>query len=117
MRIEIHKDELLPGFQAQRHHAHGGAIEELDTVNIRRADEAAIERIGPAVIPAAQDIFAAAALRDGSGAMPADIAEGAQRILLIADDYDGLAGDLSGEKGFRIGDGALSAVEVAAGLA
>ena len=60
-QIEIHKDELFPGFAAQRHHAHGAAVEKFDAFNVGRADQAAIERVGPAVILATQDIFAAAA--------------------------------------------------------
>src|SRR5690348_2255654 len=69
VRIKINEDELLPGFAAQRNHAHGRTIEELDAVNIRCADEAAVESVGPAVIGAAENISRAAALRDGAGAM------------------------------------------------
>ena len=36
-----------------------------------------VERVGPTVVAAAKNIFAAAALRDGAGAMAADVAEGA----------------------------------------
>ena len=100
--------------QAQRHHAHGAAVEELDAFDVGRADQAAIECVRPAVIVAAQNIFAAAALRDGAGAVAADVAEGAERALLVANDDDRFADDVGGEKSFGIGDGALCAVHFAA---
>jgi hypothetical protein len=69
------------------------------------------------VILAAQDIFAAAAESDGPGAMAANVAEGAQLTLFVANDDDRFAGDLGGEKAFGIGNGALYAVYFSAGLA
>jgi len=87
---------------------HGAAVEELDALDVWRADEAAIQRVGPAVILAAQNIFAAAAERDRPGAMAANVAKSAQRSLLIADDDDWLAGNVGGEKTFGVGDGCAS---------
>jgi hypothetical protein len=72
--------------------------------------------VGPAMILATQDIFAAAAESDGPGAMAANVAEGAQRAFLVANNDDGFASDIGGEKTFGIGDGALHAVYFAAGL-
>ena len=100
VRIEVDEDELLPGFQAQRKHAHGAAVEEFDAFDVRRADEAAVERVRPAMIAAAKNIFAAAALGDGAGAMAADVAESAQRALLVADDDYRFADDIDGEESF-----------------
>src|SRR5580693_6155765 len=56
VRIEIDEDKLFPGFQTQREHAHRAAIKELDAFNVWRANEAAVERVGPTVIAAAQNI-------------------------------------------------------------
>jgi len=43
--------------QRSWHHAHGAAVEELDALDVGRADETAIERVGPAVILTAQEHF------------------------------------------------------------
>src|SRR6266702_6379855 len=104
----MHEDELFPGFAAKRHHAHGAAVEKFDAVDVGRADQAAVERVGPAVILATQDVLAAATQSDRPGAMAANIAEGAQFTLLVANDDDGLAGDIGGAKAFWVGDGARS---------
>jgi hypothetical protein len=103
-KIEVDEDELFPGFAAKRDHAHRGAIEKFDALDIGRADEPAVESVSPAVIGAAKNIFRATAKCDGSGAVTADIAECAKRALLIPDDDDGLAGDIGGEKSLRVGD-------------
>jgi hypothetical protein len=42
--------------------------------------------------------------------MAANIAEGTQSTLPVADNHDGLAGDIGSEKSFRIRDGTLDAV-------
>src|SRR5208282_5775591 len=105
--IEVDEDELLPSFQPQRHHAHGAAVEELDAFDVGRADEAAIERVSPAVVAAAENIFAAAALRDRAGAVAADVAEGAQRALLVAHNDDGFTDNVGCEEGLGIRDRAF----------
>ncbi len=51
---------------------------KLDAIDFGRADQAAIERVRPAVVGALQDMLAAGTLRDGSGTVAADIAEGAK---------------------------------------
>src|SRR5215471_12455594 len=116
VKIEVYKNELAPGFAAQRHHAHGAAVEKLDAIHVRRADEAAVESVGPAVILAAQDISAAAAEGDGSSAMAADVAESPKFALLVANDDDRLADDVYSEEAFGVGDGALYSVHFAARL-
>src|SRR4029077_18537250 len=80
------------------------------------ADEFSFERVRPAVILAAHDIFAAAAEGDGPGAMAANVAERAKSSLLVADDENGLAGDFSGEISFGIGDGFHCTIYLTAGL-
>src|SRR6267378_3773345 len=75
--VEIHEDELAPSFAAERHHAHVAAVEKLDAFDVRRSNQAAVQCVGPAVILAAQNVFAAAAERDRSRAMTANVAESA----------------------------------------
>src|SRR5207302_8989857 len=116
LEIEIHENKLAPGFTAQRHHAHGTAIEEFDAIHVRSVNQAAIERVGPTVILAAQNILAAATECKGSGAMTANVAEGAQLTLLVANDDDRLAHNIHGEETFRVGNRVLGSVHVAAAL-
>jgi hypothetical protein len=63
------------------------------------------------VVAAAENIFAAAALGDGAGAMAADVAEGAERVLLVAHDDNWFADDIDGEEGFGVGHGAFCVVK------
>jgi len=99
-QIEIHEDEVFPSFAAKWNHAHGAAVEELDALDVRCADEAAVQSVGPAMILAAQNIFAAAAESDRSGTMAANVAEGAQFALPVTDDDDGFTSGIGGEKTF-----------------
>ena len=46
--------------------------------------------------------------------MAADVAEGAERALLVADDDYGFANDIDGEECFGIGDGAFCGLLFAA---
>src|SRR5437762_475568 len=116
LKIEIDENELAPGFAAQRHHAHGVAVEEFNAIDVGRPDEAAVEGVGPAVVLAAQDIFAAAAEGDGARPMAAHIAESAEFAFLVSDNDDWLAGNIHGEKTLRVGDRAPGSVYFAAGL-
>src|SRR5213082_541948 len=116
LKIEIDKNELAPSFAAQRHHAHGGAIEKLDAIDVRRTNQAAVEGVGPAVVLAAQDIFAAATERDGARAMAADIAEAAEFALLVAYNDDRLADNIHGKETLGVGDGAPGSIYFAAAL-
>ena len=69
------------------------------------------------MILATQNIFAAAAERDRPGAMAANVTEGTQRSLVVANDDDWLTSNIGGEKTFGIGDGALHPVHFSARLA
>src|SRR6266852_443567 len=69
--MEIHENELLPGFQPQRHHAHRTAIEEFHAFHVGSADKPPFQRVRPAVIPAAYDILAPTPLRIRPCAFPA----------------------------------------------
>src|SRR5207249_9850293 len=88
LQVEIHKDKLLPGLAAERHHAHGAAVKELNAFDIGCADQAAIKRVRPAVVLATEDILAAAAQGDGSGAVAANVAKRTQLYLLLTDEED-----------------------------
>src|SRR4029077_8784627 len=116
LRIEVDEDELLPGFAAQRDHTDGGAIEEFPAVDFGSTDQAAVERVGPAVIRAVQNVPATRALGDGSRAVTADIAEGAQRASLVARDDHGFAGYIECEICFRVSNRALHSLRFAAAL-
>ena len=69
------------------------------------------------MVLAAENILTAAAERDGSRAMTANVAESAKHAFFVADDDDGFAGKIGGEKAFRVGDGPLRAVQFSARLA
>src|SRR5438094_1531047 len=116
LKIEIDENELAPGFAAQRHHAHGVAVEEFNAIDVGRPDEAAVERVRPAVVLTAEHILAAATEGDGARAMAANIAEGAEFALLVADNDDRFAGNIHGEKTLGVGDRAPGSVHFAAGL-
>src|SRR5256885_3995545 len=88
LQVEIHQDKLLPGLAAERHHAHGAAVKELNAFDIGCADQTAIKRVRPAGILATEDILAAAAQGDGSGAVAANVAKSTQLSLLVTDDDD-----------------------------
>ena len=117
LQIEVHEDKLFPGFAAKRHHSHGAAVEEFNAFNVRSADQTAIESVSPAVILATQNVLAAAAKRDRTGTMAANVAESTQFPLLVANDDDGFTCDIGGEITFGVGDGAFYAVNFSAGLA
>jgi hypothetical protein len=108
--IEIHKNELLPGFAAHRNHTHGGAIEQFDAIDFGSADEAAFERVGPAMVGAIEHVSASTTLGDGARAMTTDVAESAKSARLVTDDDDGFANNVAGEVGFGIRNGAFCAV-------
>src|SRR6516164_2450139 len=108
--IEIHKNELLPGFATHRNHTHGAAIEQFDAIDFGSADEAPIERVGPSVVSAIQHASATRTLGDRTGAMPTDVAECSKNASFIADNHYGFAGNVGGEIRFRIRDGMLSAI-------
>src|SRR5439155_13182346 len=76
--VKIYEDEIAPSVEAQRKHAHGAAIEKFDALDVGRADEFSFEGVSPAMVLAAHDVLAAAAERDGTSTVAADVAEGAQ---------------------------------------
>ena len=68
------------------------------------------------MILAAHDILAATAESDRSGTVAADVAEGAEGSLLVANDEQRFSGAFGGKKRFWVGDGFLYAVDLTAGM-
>ena len=88
----VDEDEVFPGVDADRDQAILRAVEIADTVELDHAFEGAVDAVGPAVIGTAKLFGAAAGLRnDSSGVMAADIVEGAEIVVIAADDDDGFA--------------------------
>ena len=114
--VKIYEDEIAPSVEAQRKHAHGAAIEKFDALDVGRADEFSFEGVSPAMVLAAHDVLAAAAERDGTSTVAADVAEGAQSSLLVTNNQNWFTCDFGGEISFGIGDGFLRAIHFPAGL-
>ncbi len=70
----------------------------------RRPSQVAVEAIGPGVIGADDRTLVAGAFQQGRHAMQADIGEGAQLAVLVAQHHDRLAGKLVGEIVASIGE-------------
>ena len=101
----------------QRRQAVVLAAEVGDAVELRRAAQPAGEVVGPAVIAAAQPRRGPFRRRhQRRGTMPADVVEGPQDALGIADDKNRFAGDVGGEKRAGLGDG-TAAADVLPGVA
>src|SRR5260370_1632239 len=104
--MEIHENKFFRGFTAERRHAHGAAVEKFDAFDVRRANQAAVKCVGPAMILATQDVFAATAQSDRAGAMAANVAEGTKFSPIVSNDDDWFTGYIGGEKNLLVGDGA-----------
>ena len=76
---------------------HLGRLEPLDALHLRRADQGAVECVGPAVILALERVALAAALRHRTGPMEADVVEGAQRVV-IAQHHERIVADRGSEE-------------------
>src|SRR5579863_7504206 len=113
-RVEINEDEVFPGFDAERHHAHCAAIEKLHAFDVRCPDQSTVERIGPPMVAAAQDVLAAAARRDRPRAMAAYVAKCSQPAFFVTRDDDRFACNIRREKTLGITNRALDAVDLAA---
>ncbi len=91
---QVDEDEIVPGLAADALQPHpravdAGAVMVVGTAEAGRADQAAVEPVGPGMITA--DQHRPAFLRLGHelhAAMPADIVEGVDLIVLIADEKD-----------------------------
>jgi len=111
--VEIDEDEILPGVEADGDEAVVGAIEIADAVELDHAFEGAVDAVGPAVIGAAKLFGAAVGFGDdGCGVVSTDVEEGAESMVIAADDDDGFAGDVGGEEVAFV----LELVEAADGL-
>src|ERR1700738_4011389 len=56
--VKIDEDESFPGFDAQRDHPHGAAIEKFEALHIRSPDQSPVQSVRPAMVCAPQDILA-----------------------------------------------------------
>src|SRR5262249_12142144 len=65
---------------------------------LRRLQELAVERVGPAVIAALQNGAFPLPFRHRAGAVAADVGQRAQRAVVAADDEQRLAGQRGGEE-------------------
>ena len=96
--VEVHEDEIEPGLDPElREHA-GGGIEVLHVLELRRLEEASVERIRPAVIAALQDRPLPLPFRHRPSAMAADVGHRAQHAVRPADHEQRLVRDRRGEE-------------------
>src|ERR1700682_930827 len=84
--IKIYKNKFFPGFAPQWHQTHRSAVEKFHAIHFGGSHEAPVQRVSPAMITTAMHGFAAGALGYRACAMPADVAEGAQRACFVAGD-------------------------------
>ena len=104
VRVEVDEDEAGEDLDAGRHEAELRLVEAREPAPLGHADQAAVGAVGPAVVRAADRLAAvAAALAQAGRAVAADVAEGAQLALLVADDQRGLGADLRGDEAARLG--------------
>src|SRR5271166_219835 len=99
LRIEIHKDELLPRRDLHGHQTVLGAIEVAHAFKLRSAFQRAVESVAPAVIRAAEKCGIALNFGDyRRRVMTADIVEGTKLAVGGAHDDKRLAGEVRGDK-------------------
>ena len=96
LAVEVGEDERAPRGDLHRYEMHLRGVEPLDTLHLRRADQGAVETVGPAVVAALQGVALPASLGDGAGAVQAHVVECAQRVV-IAEHDDGIVADGGGE--------------------
>ena len=90
--VEVHEDEAGERLHAHREEAERRLVEARDRARLGHADQVAVEPVGPAVVAAADRL--AALPRPGQqarAAVAADVAEGAQHAVLVAQHQHGLA--------------------------
>src|SRR5262245_21196299 len=91
--IELDEHPVFPGRGFDRRETVRRAIEVADAGEIRRPTKLPFERVGPAVIRAAQVArLAFCGGQDGGGMMAADIEEAAQNLVVASDDQKRLPG-------------------------
>ena len=91
--VQVAEDERAPRRDLHRQQVHILGTEVGRPLHLRRANQGAGERIGPAVVFALHRLPLAAAGRHRAGAVQADVVEAAQR-LPVAHDHDRLPGDV-----------------------
>jgi len=97
--VEVDEDEIFPGVDADGDEAVVSAIEIADAIELDHAFESAVDAVSPAVIGAAKLFGAAVGFGDDSGGVvSADVEEGAELVVVAADDDEGFTGDVGGEE-------------------
>src|SRR5579864_3664382 len=85
LRVEVHKDETLPGFHPDRNQTILRAIKVLHSLELRHAFERSVEAIFPTVVWTLQHHRLAAWLRHHrGGVMTAHVVESAKRAIASA---------------------------------
>ena len=102
---EVDEDEPLPDVDVDRPQGGRRAV-DLVLLDHRRGHERPVEGVAPRVVGAAQvgAHLALLVVADPGAAVPADVVEGADLLVLAADDQDALAGDLDAQPGAGLGD-------------
>src|SRR5262249_9287978 len=89
---EAHPHEPLPEVEGHRNQTEGVPVEAGHVLKPRRAQEAAIQPVGPGVIAALKRPRLAPVDRAEPGAaMPTDVEEGAERAVVTPDNENALA--------------------------
>src|SRR5579859_917476 len=102
--VEVHENKRAPRLHPEGRQAHSGAVPILHALELRLAQQPAIQRIRPAMIRAAERAAVSLAGCDGAGPVPANVAQGAQRAFGAANDQQRLAGDVAGKIAARLRD-------------
>src|SRR5258708_25336427 len=94
VRIEVHKDEALPGLDANREKAVLSTIKILHAFELGHAFQRTVKSVPPAMIRTLQHRGVAAWLRDHrGGVMAADVIKSAQGVIASANYHDWFFGD------------------------
>jgi hypothetical protein len=102
-RQRMDPDERSPGLDGKWEKSGVLTLEVSDSLEFRDTAKSAGQVVGPTMIPAAQPAGPATRFcQYQSGAMTADIEEGPECPVLIADDKDWPPGDLGCEEGVRL---------------
>ena len=103
LRRQVDEDEALPGLEPDRREAVRLEAEVVEILGVLGPDELALEVVDPGVVRALEADDPAARLLDhGGAAVAADVVEGVQPAVAIADDDEVLAVDLDEQVRARI---------------
>ena len=104
LRVLVDEHERTPGLHLELRQADFGTVPIFHALEFGLAQQAAVERVGPGVIRAADRGRLAPPFGQQGAAMAADVGERAQAGVLAARHQDGLAGDFAREVTARSGE-------------